>query len=83
MNSIPYTTARANLAKTMEQVCESHAPIIITRRGQESVVMLSLVDFNSLKETAYLLRSTANAKRLLDAIAGLERDHGPERELTE
>jgi antitoxin YefM len=53
MDSISYTAARANLAKTMDQVCESHDPVIITRSGQESVVMLSLEDFNSLEETAY------------------------------
>ena len=83
MDSISYTTARANLAKTMNQVCESHDPIIITRSGQESVVMLSLEDFNSLEETAYLLRSPKNAKRLLEAIADLEQGRGTERELAE
>ena len=57
MDSISYTTARANLAKTMDRVCESHEPVIITRSGDSSVVMLSLEDFNSLEETAYLLRS--------------------------
>jgi antitoxin YefM len=83
MDSISYTTARANLAKTMDQVCERHDPIIITRSGQEAVVMLSLEDFNSLEETAYLLRNPKNAKRLLEAIADLERGHGTERELAE
>ncbi len=83
MDSISYTTARAKLAKTMDRVCESHEPVIITRSGQESVVMLSLEDFNSLEETAYLLRSRKNAKRLLDAIADLERGRGTERELSE
>jgi len=83
MDSISYTTARANLAKTMDQVCERHDPIIITRNGQEAVVMLSLEDFNSLEETAYLLRNPKNAKRLLEAIADLERGQGTERELVE
>jgi antitoxin YefM len=83
MDSISYTTARANLAKTMDKVCESHDPLIITRGGQESVVMLSLEDFNSLEETAYLLRSPKNAQRLLEAIADLERGRGTERELVE
>lgn len=71
MDSISYTAARANLGKMMDQVCESHDPLIITRGGQESVVMLSLEDFNSLEETAYLLRSPKNARRLLEAIAEL------------
>lgn len=83
MDSISYTAARANLAKTMDQVCDNHEPVIITRSGQESVVMLSLEDFNSLEETAYLLRSPRNAKRLLEAIADLERGRGTERELAE
>ena len=83
MDSISYTAARANLAKTMDDVCESHEPVIITRSGQESVVMLSLEDYNSLEETAYLLRSPNNAKRLLEAIAELQAGHGTERELIE
>lgn len=73
MDSIPFSTARANLAKTMDRVCESHKPVIITRSGEASVVMLSLEDFNSLEETAYLLRSPKNAKRLLEAVAELGR----------
>ena len=73
MDSISYTRARANLTKTMDHVCESHEPVVITRSGQAAVVMLSLEDFNSLEETAYLLRSPKNAKRLVDAIADLER----------
>lgn len=83
MDSISYTSARANLAKTMDEVCERHEPLIITRNGQDSVVMLSLEDFNSLEETAYLLRSPKNAKRLLESIADLERGRGSERELIE
>jgi antitoxin YefM len=83
MNSLSYTLARANLAKTMDHVCESHEPVIITRNGEPSVVMLSLEDFNSLEETAYLLRSPKNAKRLIEAIADLERGLGKERELAE
>jgi antitoxin YefM len=72
MDSISYTRARAQLSKTMDHVCESHAPVIITRSGGDSVVMLSLEDYNSLEETAYLLRSPKNAKRLIEAIAELE-----------
>lgn len=83
MDSITYTAARANLAGTMDQVCESHEPVIITRSGQDSVVMLSLEDFKSLEETAYLLRTPKNAKRLLEAIAELEQGRGTERELAE
>ncbi|HEX4966815.1 MAG TPA: type II toxin-antitoxin system prevent-host-death family antitoxin [Thermoanaerobaculia bacterium] len=83
MDSISYTSARANLTKTMDHVCASHEPLIITRSGQASVVMLSLEDYNSLEETAYLLRSPKNAKRLIESIASLERGQGTERELIE
>lgn len=83
MDAITYTTARANLAHTMERVCEDHEPLIITRNGQQSVVMMSLEDFKALEETAYLLRAPKNAKRLLEAIAGLEGGHGKERRLVE
>jgi antitoxin YefM len=81
MDSISYTKARAQLAKTMDQVCEDHEPVIITRSGEDSVVMLSLEDYKSLEETAYLLRSPKNARRLIEAIAELERGGGTEREL--
>jgi antitoxin YefM len=60
-----------------------HEPVIITRSGEDSVVMLSLADYKSLEETAYLLRSPKNAKRLIEAIAELERGGGTERELTQ
>ena len=82
MEAISYTNARSNLAKTMEKVCEDHAPVIITRRNENSVVMMSLEDFQALEETAYLLRSPKNARRLLESIAELESDGGTERELT-
>jgi antitoxin YefM len=83
MDSITYTAARAGLAKTMNHVCESHDPVIITRSGQESVVMLSLEDYKSLEETAYLLRSPKNARRLLESISQLESGRGAERDLIE
>ena len=68
MNSITYTAARENLASTMDKVCADHAPVVITRNRDQSVVMLALEDYESLEETAYLLRSPANAKRLIEAI---------------
>lgn len=72
MNAMSYTVARANLAQTMQQVCNDHAPIIITRKQQPAVVMMSLEDYQAWQETAYLLRSPANARRLLASIAELE-----------
>ncbi len=83
MDAITYTAARANLASTMDRVCEDHEPLIITRNGEQSVVMLSLDDYKALEETAYLLRTPANAKRLLSAVAQLNTGKGTERELVE
>ena len=82
MNVISYTNARANLAKTMERVCDDHDAIIITRNKEQSVVLMSLEDYASLEETAYLLRSPANAKRLSESIEQLEAGKGTIRELT-
>jgi len=80
MNTITYTAARSNLAQTMKDVCADHEPVIITRKD-EAVVMLSLDDYKSLEETAYLLRSPKSAKRLLESVAELEGGMGLEREL--
>jgi antitoxin YefM len=83
MDAISYSTARANLAQMMEQVVDDHAPVIITRKNQKSVVMISLEDYQAMVETAYLLRSPHNARRLLTAIEQLENGNGQARELLE
>ena len=76
------TRQPVQVATTMDKVCQDHEPLIITRSGQQSVVMLSLDDFKSLEETAYLLRSPENAKRLLSAVTALSKGKGKERQLT-
>ncbi|MDR1968427.1 MAG: type II toxin-antitoxin system prevent-host-death family antitoxin [Burkholderiaceae bacterium] len=83
MDAISYTTARANLATTMARVCQDHEALIITRNGQQSVVMMSLDDYKALEETAYLLRSPKNAKRLLSAVNALNNGKGKEQRLSE
>jgi antitoxin YefM len=83
MNAVTYSQARSNLATTMDKVCDDHSPVIITRKSQRSVVMISLEDYQSLEETAYLLRSPKNARRLLASIVELESGGGTERELME
>jgi antitoxin YefM len=83
MDAITYSSARANLASTMDRVCSDHEPLIITRNGEKAVVMLSLEDYKALEETAYLLRSPANARRLLRSIAQLNAGKGTPRELAE
>ena len=83
MDAITYTSARQNLAKTMEKVCEDHIPVIVTRKSSNSVVIMSLEDYAALEETAYLLRSPKNTRRLIESIAQLENDMGSEKELLE
>ena len=83
MDAITYSAARANLATTMDRVCNDHEALIITRNGEQSVVMLSLEDYQALEETAYLLRNPSNARRLLSATAQLNAGKGVERKLAE
>jgi antitoxin YefM len=79
MRAITYTNARNNLAGTIKQVCDDHDPIIITRKNNEAVVLLSLRDYEALNETTYLLQSPKNAKRLMDSIEELAEGRGKER----
>ena len=81
MDAITYSTARAKLADTMDRVCDDHEPIIITRNGQQAVVMMALDDFKALEEASYLLRIPKNAQRLLESIAALESGKGKARSL--
>ncbi|PHR97503.1 MAG: type II toxin-antitoxin system prevent-host-death family antitoxin [Blastopirellula sp.] len=83
MDSISYTEARRNLAKVMDQVCNGHAPVMIARKGKDSVVMMSLEEYQAMEETTYLLRSPANARNLLESIAELEAGKGTEHALIE
>lgn len=83
MDSISYTSARSNLAKTMEKVCNDHAPVAITRKGEGAVVLISMDDYQALEETAYLLRSPKNARRLMKSVVDLEEGRGQEKDLLE
>jgi len=73
MTAISYTAARENLASTMDKVCQDHDPVIITRNRNQAVVMMSLEDYSSWEETAYLMRSPANARRLAESIEQIEK----------
>ena len=81
MKALSYTALRNTLAKTMEKVCNDHEPIVITRKSEGAVVMLSLEDYESLEETTYLLRSPKNLKRLIESISQLEEGKGLEKAL--
>ncbi|MDA8346477.1 MAG: type II toxin-antitoxin system prevent-host-death family antitoxin [Thermaerobacter sp.] len=83
MKTISYTESRAKYAETLDAVIEDREEIIITRAGHEHVVMVALDDYESLKETAYLLRNPANARRLLNSIERLERGQGTAHDLVE
>jgi antitoxin YefM len=65
----------------MENVCNDHEPVIVTRKTTDSVVIMSLEDYEALEETAYLLRSPKNTRRLIESIAQIEDGQGSEREL--
>ncbi|MHA7142870.1 type II toxin-antitoxin system Phd/YefM family antitoxin [Arthrobacter sp. CAL618] len=83
MKTMTYSESRANYAATLDAVLDDREEVVITRAGKEPVVIVSLEDYQSLKETAYLLRSPENARRLLGAIENLERGDGVARELAE
>ena len=76
MDTVTYTSVRANLARAMDRVCDGRKPLRITRDEGQAVVLLSLKDYESLAETAYLLRTPANAGRLLAAIDQLKTSAG-------
>lgn len=74
-----YTQARAGLAKLLDQVTQNREVVIIQRRGEEEVAMIAASELESLMETAYLLRSPANAERLITALGRALRDeNGPQ-----
>ncbi len=83
MRTMTYTESRARYAETLNAVVDDREEVAITRAGHDPVVMVSLDDYESLKETAYLLRSPANAQRLLASIDRLELGEGRARELSE
>ncbi|MGB3911724.1 MAG: type II toxin-antitoxin system prevent-host-death family antitoxin [Pseudolysinimonas sp.] len=83
MKTISFTESRANYAATLDAVVNDREEIVVTRAGHDPVVIVSLADYESLKETAYLLRSPRNAARLLAAIENLESGGGTVRDLVE
>jgi antitoxin YefM len=71
-----YTQARASLAALLDQVTHNREVVIIQRRGGEDVAMISADELAGILETAHLLRSPANAKRLLDALDRVRKESG-------
>ncbi|MEQ3554496.1 type II toxin-antitoxin system prevent-host-death family antitoxin [Pseudonocardia nematodicida] len=83
MRTMSYTESRARYAETLSSVVDDREEVVITRAGHEAVVMIALDDYESLKETAYLLRSPENARRLLSSIDRLENGGGSTRDLVD
>jgi antitoxin YefM len=83
LRTMTYSESRAKYAETLSKVVDDREEVIITRAGHEPVVMVALDDYESLKETAYLLKSPENARRLLASIDRLEHGGGAEHELAE
>jgi len=83
MRTMSYSESRAKYAETLNSVVNDREEVVITRAGHEPVVIVSLDDYESLKETAYLLRSPENARRLLASIDRLEGGKGRARKLAE
>lgn len=81
MKTMTYTESRANYAQVLDMAVEDLEEVVITRAGREPAVILSLAEYESLKETAHLLRSPANARKLLNAIDELEAGGGNRHEL--
>lgn len=83
MKTMSYTESRARYAEVLDSVTNDREEVIVTRAGHEPVVIVSLDEYESLRETAYLMRSPANARRLLDAMEELEAGRGAPHELVE
>ncbi len=83
MKTLSSTDLRANLSAVMDRVNDDHEPVIVTRAKGRPVVLVSLEDYASMDETAYLLASPANRHELMLAIEELNAGHGVVRELFE
>lgn len=83
MNALTYTYTRQHFAEVMRQVNENHEPVVVTSQRGAPVVIMSLDDYQSLEETAYLLRSPVGASRLLEAVEELRHGGGSIQELSD
>ncbi len=76
MQTVSYSEARATLATLLDHVTDDQEPVVIARRGKPAVALVALSELEGYRETAYLLRSPANADRLLAALARAGRNEG-------
>lgn len=82
MGHVSYTELRSNLATYMDEVCDSRAPLLVTRQNARSVVLIAEDEYEAMMETLHLLRSPANAERLLRSIAEADAGQSVERDPT-
>lgn len=82
MKVVNYTELRENLKMWMDSVVDDAEELVITRKGQKGLVLISLEEYNSLKETQYLL-SGENGKRLLKSVDDVKKGSYKERGLIE
>jgi antitoxin YefM len=73
---VTYSYARQHLAQVLRDAEDRQEPVIITRRGHEDMALIPAYELRSLEESAHLLRSPKNARRLLDAIHRALNDEG-------
>jgi len=83
MQVLSLTEARNNIKAMFDSVYLDNEEVVIHRKGKESVVVISLDEYNALTETNYLLRSPANRENLLESLAQLRAGKGMERDLLE
>ena len=83
METINYSIFRSRLASILDKVNEDHQPVLITRQNGKPAIVISLEDFQAYEETAYLMASPRNARRLSRAIAEVESGRHLRREIIE
>jgi len=83
MAHVSYSELRNNLASYMDSVCDARAPLVVTRQNARSVVLMSEDDYEGLMETVHLLKSPANAARLLRSIKDADEGKLTEHEIIE
>ena len=83
MNALTYTNTRQHFADVMRQVNDDHEPVVVTSQRGKPVVIISLDDYRSLEETAYLLRNPTGSKRLLESVEELRKGNGLVKQLSD
>lgn len=83
MKVVTYSDLRKNLATLLDDVIEDHSPLLVTRQNNQTAVLISLEDFNAYEETAYLLKSPANAERLRKSVEQVRAGKTTQRDLIE